>query len=403
MQNHVSIPKSESPMKIAILDPSHGISGDMTLGALLDLGLDPEWLKALPRVLGLDDVTAHITDVKRGEIACKKVDFVIPPQPHGRHLRHIRAIVEASPAPDDVKAAAMEAFTQLTAVEASIHGTTVEKVHLHEVGAVDAILDVVGSIWGLKLLGIEGVYCGPVTVGDGFVDAAHGRMAVPAPATLRLLEGIPVRSGPEGAGELTTPTGAVLVRVLSRGAPPVAYTPLRSGYGAGTKDPAGRANALRIIVAMVDGSASLETLVQLACDVDDLSGEFIAGAADALREAGALDVTLLSTVMKKGRPGVRIEALCTLADADRLESLLLTESTSIGVRRTTVTRCALPRRVRTVEVGGHVIHLKEVTLPDGTTRVKPEWDDVQRVARLLGITALAVAEQARHASETSAL
>jgi len=390
-------------MRIAILDPSHGISGDMTLGALVDLGLDPAWLVALPAALGLEGVTARITDVKRGEIACKKVDFEIPPQPHGRHLKHIKAIVEGSTAPDDVKAAAMDAFTQLTAVEAAIHGTTLERVHLHEVGAVDAILDVVGSIWGLKLLGVEAVFSGPVTVGDGFVDAAHGRMAVPTPATLRLLEGIPVRSGPDGSGELATPTGAVLVRVLSRGAPPAAYTPLKSGYGAGTKDPAGRANALRIILATTDDAAPSETLVLLACDVDDLSGEFVAGAADALREAGALDVTLLASVMKKGRPGVRIEALCAPVDADRLESLLLAESTSIGVRRSVVARRALPRRLLTVEVEGQAIRLKEVTLPDGSTRVKPEWDDVQRAARLLGRSALAVSDLARRAAETRTL
>ena len=371
----------------------------MTLGALVDLGLDPAWLVALPAALGLDGVVAHITDVKRGEIACKKVEFEIPPQPHGRHLKHIRAIVEGSTAPDDVKAAAMDAFTQLTAVEAAIHGTTPERVHLHEVGAVDAILDVVGSIWGLKLLGVEAVYSGPVTVGDGFVDAAHGRMAVPTPATLRLLEGIAVRSGPEGSGELATPTGAVLVRVLSRGAPPAIYTPLASGYGAGTKDPAGRANALRIILATTDDALPVETLVLLACDVDDLSGEFVAGAADALREAGALDVTLLASVMKKGRPGVRIEALCAPADADRLESLLLTESTSIGVRRSVVARRALPRRLLTVDVEGQAIRLKEVTLPDGSARVKPEWDDVQRAARALGRSALAVSDLARRAAD----
>jgi uncharacterized protein (DUF111 family) len=268
---------------------------------------------------------------------------------------------------------------------------------------VDAILDVVGSVWGLKLLGVEAVYCGPVTVGNGFVDAAHGLMAVPTPATLRLLEGIPVRPGPDGAGELATPTGAVLVRVLSRGAPPAVYTPLRSGYGAGSRDPAGRANALRIILATVDGATASDNLVMLACDVDDLSGEFIAGVADALRDAGALDVTLLQSLMKKGRPGVRIEVLCAPADADRLEALLLTESTSIGVRRAMVTRRALARRILSVEVEGQVIELKEVTLPDGATRLKPEWDDVQRAARQLGRSALVVSDLALRAAVTRPL
>jgi uncharacterized protein (TIGR00299 family) protein len=391
-------------MRIAILDPSHGIAGDMTLGALVALGVDPEWLRALPAALGLDGVTVRISDVKRGEIACSKVEFDIPPQPHGRHLKHIAAIVNGSAAPDDVKRVAMDAFTQLTDVEAAIHGTTREKVHLHEVGAVDAILDVLGSIWGLQRLGVEAVYNTPVTLGDGFVDAAHGRMAVPAPATLRLLEGIAVRPGPEGSGELATPTGAVLVRVLSKGAPPAVYTPVQVGYGAGTKDPKGRANALRIVLADVAAGASgAETLAMLACDIDDLGGEFVAGAADALRVAGALDVTLVQTLMKKGRPGVRVEVLCALADADRLEGLLLSESSSIGVRRLLVSRRALPRREINVTVDGQVIRLKQVTLPDGTTRVKPEWDDVQAAARALGRPAQDVAERARRTAEPDRL
>jgi hypothetical protein len=205
---------------IAILDAFSGIAGDMTLGALLDLGLDPDWLRALPATLGLEGVNVRIERVKRGEIASWKVDFDIPPQPHGRHLKHLKAIVDASPAPAHVKAKASAAFEAVATIEAEIHGTTVEKVHLHEVGAVDAILDIVGSIWGFDLLGVSAVYCGTIALGDGFVDAAHGRLAVPAPATLRLLEGQVVRSGPESSGELTTPTGAALVKVLSLGAAP---------------------------------------------------------------------------------------------------------------------------------------------------------------------------------------
>jgi uncharacterized protein (TIGR00299 family) protein len=392
-------------MRIAILDPAHGIAGDMMLGALVDVGLDADWVRALPEALGLDGVRVRIGDVKRGEIACKKVDFDIPPQPHGRHLQQIAAIVAASSAPEDVQRLAMDAFTQLTDVEASIHGTTREKVHLHEVGAVDAILDVVGSVWGLQRLGVAAVYSTPVTLGDGFVEAAHGRMAVPAPATLRLLEGLPVRRGPDGAGELATPTGAVLVRVLSRGAPPAEYRPVRSGYGAGSRDVPGRANALRIVLAEVDAAGAapdVETLAVLACDLDDFAGEFVASAADALRAAGALDVTLLQTVMKKGRPGVRVEVLCATDDAERLEALLFRESSTIGVRRSIVSRRALPRREITVAVNGHAIRLKEVTLPDGSVRAKPEWEDVLVAARALGVPAQVIAEQARREGETRA-
>src|SRR3982751_2851245 len=236
-------------MTIAILDPFSGISGDMTLGALVDVGLDPDWLGALPTTLGLADVTVRIQDVLRGELACKKVDFDIPPQPHGRHIDDIRSLVAAAGVPDHVRRRANEAFTAIAVAEGAIHGMPPEQVHLHEVGAVDAILDVVGAVWGFDLLGVERVYCGRIALGDGSVRAAHGLLPVPAPATLKLLEGIPVSPGPEGSGELVTPTGAALVRVLSSGPTPTTYVPRRSGFGAGTKDFSGRANALRVILA----------------------------------------------------------------------------------------------------------------------------------------------------------
>lgn len=366
----------------------------MTLGALLDLGLDPDWLRALPATLGLEGIGVRIERVKRGEIASWKVDFDIPPQPHGRHLKHIKAIVDASPAPARVKEKASAAFEAVASCEAEIHATTIEKVHLHEVGAVDAILDIVGSIWGFELIGVSAVYCGTIALGDGFVDAAHGRLAVPAPATLRLLEGQAVRSGPPESGELTTPTGAALVKVLSLGVPPEEYGPLKSGYGAGTKDPKGRANVLRVILAERSDvrSEADETLHLLAADIDDMTGEYLASAGDLLREAGALDVTLLQTIMKKGRPGVRIEVLCRPADTTRLEELLLRESSTIGVRRSVVSRRALPRAAGAVEVFGQQVALKTVQLPGGGERAKAEYEDVRRVARETGRTTADVLE-----------
>ncbi|MEO8337681.1 MAG: nickel pincer cofactor biosynthesis protein LarC [bacterium] len=374
-------------MRIAILDPFSGIAGDMTLGALLAVGLDADWLRALPAKLGLSDVTVEITKVKRADLACFKVDFAIPPQPHGRHIHAIQKLVAQSGAPERVRALADAAFLAIGAAEAEIHGTTIEKVHLHEVGAVDAILDVVGVIWGLAELGVTEVRCGVLRVGDGTVRAAHGLLPVPAPATLKLLEGHRVSPGPEGAGELVTPTGAALVRVLSSGPPPAVYRPVRSGFGAGTKEFAGRANALRIIIADVDDSASREgreELSLLACDVDDMSPEYLAAVADRARADGALDVVLLSTTMKKGRAGTRFEVLCRPVDADRFERLLLTETTSIGVRRGDVTRVTLTRRVVSVDVLGHPLGVKIVDVPDGGTRAKPEFDDVQRIALATG-------------------
>lgn len=374
-------------MRIAILDPFSGISGDMTLGALLGVGLDQEWLRALPGRLGLGDVVVEIKEVLRGELVCWKVDFRIPPQPHGRHISQIRELVARSGAPGHVREKADAAFWAIAQAEGEMHGMPPEEVHLHEVGAVDAILDVVGVIWGFSEIGVEQVRCGVLRVGDGTVRAAHGLLPVPAPATLKLLEGHKVSPGPEGAGELVTPTGAALVRVLSAGDPPALYMPVRSGFGAGTKDFPGRANALRIILAEIDVTTSArqrEDVTVLACDVDDMSPEYLAAAADRLRTDGAIDVTLLPSLMKKGRAGTRIEVLCRPDDAERFEHLLLSSTTSIGVRRFEVTRVVLPRRQVPIEVLGHPARVKLATLPDGSTRCKPEFDDVQRIALATG-------------------
>jgi uncharacterized protein (TIGR00299 family) protein len=392
-------------MRIAILDAFSGISGDMTLGALLAVGLEPEWLRALPARLGLGDVKVEIRDVLRSHIACKKVDFEVPPQPHGRHLRQIQELVAGADVPPEVREKADAAFEGIATAEAELHATTIERVHLHEVGAVDAILDVVGAIWGFHELGVSRVHCGPLSVGDGFVETSHGVLPVPAPATLKLLEGHVVRTGPPGVGELVTPTGAALVRVLSAGPPPVTYVPLRSGFGAGTKDYPKRPNALRIVLAEaapgdVGGpDGAVEQLVQLTADIDDMAPEYLAAVADALRSAGALDVVLVPVTMKKGRPGTRIEVLARPATASVLEDRLLSESTTIGVRRTQVDRRALPRDRKRVQVLGHEVALKVVSLPDGRRRAKPEFDDVQRVALATGRPAADIFRFALEAAE----
>jgi pyridinium-3,5-bisthiocarboxylic acid mononucleotide nickel chelatase len=395
-------------MRAAILDPFSGIAGDMLLGGLIHVGLDPEWLRQLPDALGLENIGVEIREVIRGEIVCQKVDFEIPPQPHGRHIDDIRSLVAKSGAPSNVRERADRTFMAIATAEGEIHGLPPEKVHLHEVGAVDAILDVVGVIWGFDLLGVERVFCGAIALGDGTVRAAHGLLPVPAPATLKLLEGHPVRPGPEGSGELVTPTGAALVRTLSSGPPPSEYVPLRSGFGAGTKDFRGRANALRVILADAStrdlgSDVATEELVELVCDIDDMTPEYLAAVADRVRDAGALDVTLLSVAMKRGRPGSRIEVLCRTADVVRLEEMVLVETTTIGVRQRTVRRRALAREVIKLTVLGHEIAAKLVTLPTGRRRAKPEFVDVQRVALATGrplrdISSLAAIEAERYSN-----
>ncbi len=388
-------------MPIAILDPFSGIAGDMTLGALVDVGLDPDWLRALPARLGIDGVQVSIERVKRAGLACTKVDFEIPPQPHSRGIREIRKLIADASVPDGVRSRADAAFTILAEAEGAIHGVPPEDVHLHEVGAVDAILDITGSVWGFDLLDLRRVYCGPLTVGEGTVSAAHGVLPVPAPATMKLLEGLEVRPGPEGSGELVTPTGAALVRTLSSGRPPASYTPLRSGFGAGTKNPRERANALRIIVAEESAreGAEIEDLVQLATDIDDMDGEQLAAAADILRESGALDVVLTQVIMKKGRPGTRIEVLCRASFADELERALFVHSSTIGVRRARVERTALSREERTVRVLDHDVRVKLVTLPSGARRAKPGHDDLSMIAAATGRALRDVAAIAHAAAE----
>src|SRR5438105_1013958 len=378
-------------MKIAILDPASGIAGDMFIGALVDNGLDKSWLERLPSTLGLDSVGVRIADVQRSGVRCVKVDFDIPEQPHGRAVSEIHRLIDAVKIPERVARSAHAAFEAIAAIEAAIHGVPPDQLHLHEVGAVDAILDVVGSIWGVDMLGIERIYNTKVALGDGTVKTAHGVLPVPAPATIRLLEGFNVRHGPPGSGELTTPTGAALLRVLSKGPPPEQYTPRRSGYGAGTRDIPGQLNALRIIVgeAGVDRRdhaqhhhehVHTEHLHVLSADIDDMSPEELAGAADVLRAEGALDVVLLHTTMKKGRVGTRVEALVQTSDLARLEEKIFLQFTTLGVKTFDVVRNALVRESRLVRFDGRDIRVKVATLPDGTQRAKPEFDDLRRVA-----------------------
>src|SRR5207302_7765631 len=224
-------------MRIAILDPAAGISGDMALGALLSAGAPAAWLEDLPRRLALTGVRVTVREVKRSDVACTQVEFAIPEQPHGRHVGDLIRLVERAPLSDWVKERAVRAFRLIGEAEGQVHGVAPEEVHLHEVGAVDAVLDVVGAVEGFERLGVQAIYNLPVAVGNGWVEAEHGRLPVPAPATALLLEGVEIASDGPVEGEATTPTGAALLRVLSAGAPPARWRLVQSGWGAGQRDP----------------------------------------------------------------------------------------------------------------------------------------------------------------------
>ena len=374
-------------MRIAILDPAAGISGDMTLGALLSLGVPTSWLEELPARLGVGDVAVTVRDVRKSGITCKQIDFNIPDQPHGRHVGELIKLVERAPISDWVKERAVRAFRLIGEAEGRVHGVAAEKVHLHEVGAVDAVLDIVGGIEGFEKLGVEAIYNLPVAVGSGWVETAHGLLPVPAPATAILLEGLELASGGPVEGEATTPTGAALVRVLSAGAPPERWRMVGSGWGAGQRDPKHYPNALRIVLA--DSAGEAARVVLLATDVDDMSPEYVEPLRQALVTAGALDVQTWAVQMKKGRQGFRVEVMVPEALADAVTTELFRHSTTAGVRRWVAERATLPRHQLTVRVDGVAVRVK--VLDGGTPRVKPEYEDVLAAAQALGRPPLDVA------------
>jgi uncharacterized protein (TIGR00299 family) protein len=382
-------------MRIAIFDPAAGISGDMTLGALLSLGLPISWLEELPGRLGVTDVRVAVRDVRRSGITCKQVEFGIPEQPNGRHVGELVRLVERAPISDWVKTRAIRAFQLIGEAEGRVHGVAPEKVHLHEVGAVDAVLDIVGGIEGIERLGVESVYHLPIAVGTGWVEAAHGRLPVPAPATALLLEGLEVAAAGPVEGEATTPTGAALLRVLSAGAPPERWRMVGSGWGAGQRDPKHYPNALRILAAEAAGEAA--RVVLLATDLDDMSPEYVDPLRQALVSAGALDVQTWPVQMKKGRQGFRLEVMAPEALADAVTAELFRHSTTAGVRRWFAERATLPRHQLTVRLDGVAVRVK--VLDGGNVRVKPEYDDVLAAAKALGRPPIDVARAVERDAE----
>jgi uncharacterized protein (TIGR00299 family) protein len=371
-------------VRALLFDPFSGISGDMMLGALVDLGLGERWLREFVEGLGLGAIGVRVDRVRRRGIDCAHVAFDLPPEHAHRHLRHVLEIIDRSVARDLAKQRARTAFTRLAEAEARVHGTAPDRVHFHEVGALDAILDVLGAMAGVEALGFETFFTRPVAVGSGWIDIEHGRFPVPAPATLRLLEGLPL-TGLDLAGECTTPTGATILATLTNGrSAPSAIVATATGFGAGARDPDDRPNCLRLVACEVGESAEHLYLVQT--DVDDMAPEYAPAAQEAVLAAGALDVVMTNIVMKKGRPGLRIEALVPAAALDASIGALFRSTPTLGARYWPVVRPALARDEESVEWRGQRIRTKRVRLPDGTQRAKPEYEDVVRAAAQLGLT-----------------
>jgi len=373
-----------------IVDPFAGISGDMFVGALVDLGLPASWLRSFVASLELG-VEVDVARVDRSGIACTQVRFSLPADTSHRGLADVLEIVHGRRLAEPIRARAEAVFRRLAEAEAAVHGVDIGEVHFHEVGALDAIVDVLCTVAGIAELGYERIYTRPVAVGTGTVVMAHGEYPLPVPATARLLTALPVRETGYGE-ECTTPTGAALLTELTGGATaPGEAVYEATGYGAGTRDPDGRPNCLRLVGCTVPAGgtwpgAEGEAVYALQADVDDLSPEYVAAARDALFEAGALDVTLLRVDMKKGRPGVRLEALASAVSLERVVEAFFVGTSTIGVRYWRVDRAVLERTEEVFHWRGHAIRVKRVTLPDGSTRRKPEYDDVAAAARAEGRT-----------------
>jgi uncharacterized protein (TIGR00299 family) protein len=398
-----------APARVAYLDCSTGVSGDKFLGALLDVGeaggeFTAERLRAIVAALAPEARVSIERVLSHGNSALSVRVSAQGDSAH-RHWSDIRALIgRADPdvLPTPARESALRAFEALAIAEAAIHGVEVDRVHFHEVGAIDSIVDIVGVCVGVHALGLAGALrAGPVAVGSGTVETSHGILPVPAPATAALLVGVPIVTGP-AVGELTTPTGAALVKELASGfgeMPPLAID--RLGYGAGTRD-IGMPNICRLTIGQPtiplsgDPDLSFEPVVLLETNIDHLPAEELAFAAEELLASGALDVWQTPIVMKKGRSAVTLSVLASPKEAGALAARIIALTGSLGVRHSVLDRSCAPREMRQVATPWGPARVKV-----GAGRIRPEHDDVARIAREHGLGYAAVSREIVGLAETS--
>jgi uncharacterized protein (TIGR00299 family) protein len=389
-------------VRIAYLDCSTGISGDMTLAALIDAGVDPAILRAAVASLGLEGVKLVTQTVIKGGFRATYVRVEHPEQHAHRHLADIHALIEGArgitPTQRDL---ALRIFGAVAQAEARVHGTTLDQIHFHEVGAIDSIVDIVGAAVGFDVLGADQIVASRIPTGRGQVSIAHGICTVPTPGTAELLKGIPLVDVPIDA-ELTTPTGAAILKTLVDRFGPLPEMAIQSiGYGAGTKDFSERANLLRLFVGTAETPAESDYVTLLETNLDDISPEIVGYAKRRLLEAGALDVFSAAIQMKKDRPGTLLSVIARPADAENLEAILFDETATFGIRRTLMERSKRSRREHSV------------TTPWGTVRGKvgwrngqapiftPEFEDCARLAAEAGVPLREVYRAAESACDLS--
>ncbi len=368
-------------MQIAYFDCIAGASGDMILGALVDAGLSMDLLQTQLAALQLDELRVASQRVVKHGFSATRVEVQVADDVPARCLPDIEKVVMQSTLAPSIKERAVEIFRRIGSVEAAIHNVPLEQVHLHELGGVDTIVDVVGTLIGLDALGVNQVVVSPLPLGRGWVQGAHGKIPLPAPATLGLLTDVPIVGSPLEA-ELVTPTAAALLSTLAVSFGPIpAMTLRRVGYGAGTLE-LPIPNLLRVLIGEASDvlRATTETLAMLETSIDDMNPEFYEYLVESLLDAGALDVFLTHVQMKKGRPGNIVHVLCRPDDASRLTHILFAESTTLGVRQSLVTRHCLPRSTEPVETPYGIVRVKVALWDNGKTRIKPEYEDCRRLA-----------------------
>jgi len=371
--------------RLVYFDCASGASGDMLLGAVVDLGLPVEWFREELARLPLAGYSIEAGRVSRAGLAATKVDVLASaPDTTHRHLRHIVDILDRSTLATAVKEKAAALFRRLAEAEAAVHGSSPESVHFHEVGALDSIVDIVGGVIALRWLGAARFVSSPLNVGTGTVTMSHGTFPVPPPATASLVTGVPVYGA--GEGELLTPTGALLVTGHATEYGPL--PPLRiekAGHGAGSRDTKGRPNVLRLIVGEETGRGGDGRILVLETELDDASPQLLGPLIERLLEAGAVDAFFTPVQMKKGRPGVLVSVLAPPARREAIEELLFRETTTLGVRRQEWDRTVLERESASVATAYGTVRIKIGRRGVVVYNAWPEFEDCQRLAAEAGV------------------
>ena len=396
-------------MKLAYLDCASGISGDMTLGALVDAGVDLADLNRAIGSLGLPGCRLVAEEVKKNGFRATQVTVEYEPEHVHRHLADILGLIDASLLSARQRESARRIFTRLAQAEAKVHGTTIDKVHFHEVGAADSIADIVGAAVGFDLLGAERIVASAVPTGSGKIRIAHGECSVPAPATAELLRGIPLAESSIEC-ELTTPTGAAILATMVDSFGPLPSMRIAGiGCGAGQRDLDRQPNLLRLIVgesidstrSESDDSSGADEVWVLETNLDDTSGELIGYCTSLLWDAGALDVYTTGIQMKKNRPGVKLSVLCREGEIRPVEAILFAETATLGVRRWPVSRHVLDRRPHQVQTEWGAIEGKIGWLSGEPPRFSPEFESCRRMAAERDVPLREVYEMAKRAFDIS--